>query len=266
MQTPEPQFREVSDASAQAANRRDWDREADVYQLEHGEFLRDTGFIWSPEGIDEAEVSLLGDVAGSRVVEIGSGAGQCARWLRTRGAEVVAFDLSWRQLQHSRRLDLDTSIVVPTVCATATALPFATSAFDLACSAFGALPFLIDIETALSEVARVLRPSGLFVFSVVHPVRRMFVDDPTSAGMTVSRSYFDRSSYVEVDQDERPTYVEPHHTLGDWISAIQTAGLTLERLVEPEWPPGHERVWGGWGPVRGALLPGTAIFATRRTA
>jgi hypothetical protein len=33
-------------------------------------------------------------------------------------------------------------------------------------------------------------------------------------------------------------------------------------LVEPEWPAGHDRVWGGWGPERGRWLPGTAIFCT----
>lgn len=266
MQGRRPQFFEISDAQAQAANRRDWDREADSYQAEHGGFLRDTGFIWSPEGLDEHDVRLLGDVAGSRVLEVGSGAGQCSRWLRTQGAEVVAFDLSWRQLQHSRRLDLETSIDVPVVCATATALPFAAASFDRACSAFGALPFLLDIETAMREVMRVLRPSGLFVFSVVHPVRRMFVDEPSLAGLTVNRSYFNRTPYVESDDAGIASYVEPHHTLGDWISAIRSAGLSLERLVEPEWPAGHERVWDGWGPVRGALVPGTAVFVTRRPA
>jgi len=264
VQTRHPRFLTVSDAQAQAANRRDWDREADSYQAEHGEFLRDTGFIWSPEGLDEADARLLGDVAGSRVLEVGSGAGQCSRWLLTQGAEVVAFDLSWRQLQHSRRLDLETSIAVPTVCATATALPFAAASFDVACSAFGALPFLIDAEQALTEVARVLRPGGRFVFSVVHPLRRVFPDDPTEAGLTVNRSYFDRTPYVETDDEGDPSYVEPHHTLGDWISAIPAAGLSVDRLVEPEWPDGHDRVWGGWGPTRGKLVPGTAIFMTTR--
>ena len=28
-------------------------------------------------------------------------------------------------------------------------------------------------------------------------------------------------------------------------------------------PEAHDRVWGGWGPVRGALIPGTAIFSAR---
>ena len=29
---------------------------------------------------------------------------------------------------------------------------------------------------------------------------------------------------------------------------------------------GHERIWGQWGPLRGRLFPGTAIFDTRLTA
>ena len=86
----------------------------------------------------------------------------------------VGVDLSWRQLQHARRIDEETSIPVPTVCGTALALPFADASFDLVASAFGALPFVVDIAAALREVRRVLVPGGRAAFSVVHPVRRMF--------------------------------------------------------------------------------------------
>ncbi len=257
-------YRFVDADVAERANRCDWDREADSYQLEHGEFLGDVGFVWSPEGLTEDDARLLGDVSGSRVLEVGCGAGQCARWLRSKGASVVGIDLSFRQLQHSRRIDAATSIDVPVVCATATALPLADQSVDVACSAFGALPFLLNIEVALAEVSRVLRPGGRFTFSVVHPVRRMLPDDPGETGLTVMRSYFDRTPYVELGDDNEPAYVEPHHTLGDWVGAVVGAGLAVERLVEPEWPLGHRRTWGGWGPVRGALVPGTAIFVTRR--
>lgn len=261
-QRPPAQFRPVGDAEAQRANRGDWDREADEYQREHGEFLRDVGFVWSPEGLDEADAGLLGDVEGRRVLEIGCGAGQCARWLRSQGATAIGVDLSFRQLQHSRRLDDETALPVPVSCATATALPFADRSFDLGCSAFGALPFVVDIGTALREIARVLRAGGRFVFSVVHPIRQLFGDDPSESGMCVTRSYFDSSAYVESDADAVATYVEPHHTLGDWVAAITAAGLRLDALIEPVWPAGHTRVWGAWGPVRGAYLPGTAIFST----
>jgi hypothetical protein len=35
-------------------------------------------------------------------------------------------------------------------------------------------------------------------------------------------------------------------------------------LVEPEWPEGNAAVWGGWSPLRGRVLPGTAIWVTER--
>jgi SAM-dependent methyltransferase len=253
-------YRHVSPEETLRANRRDWDRSADEYQAEHGEFLRDVGFVWSPEGLDEAEARLLGEVRGHRVLEVGCGAGQCARWLRSRGAVVVGLDLSLRQLQHSRRIDETTGVRVPAVCATATRLPLADASFDVACSAFGALPFVADADVVMAEVARVLRPGGRWVFAVTHPMRWMFTDDPTEAGMHVVRSYFDRTPYVEEDELGQPSYVEHHHTIGDWVRAVSRAGFVLEDVVEPAWPSGHERVWGAWGPERGRFVAGTAVF------
>ena len=74
-----PTRRTVSDAETQRANRRDWDAYADEYQATHGTFLRDVGFVWCPEGLDEADARVLGDVAGRDVLEVGCGAAQCAR-------------------------------------------------------------------------------------------------------------------------------------------------------------------------------------------
>jgi hypothetical protein len=42
------------------------------------------------------------------------------------------------------------------------------------------------------------------------------------------------------------------------------AGLRLVDLVEPEWPEGHERVWGAWSPTRGRVIPGTAVFVCEK--
>ncbi|MGW6499833.1 class I SAM-dependent methyltransferase [Nonomuraea angiospora] len=246
------------------ANRWWWDGNADDYQLEHGEFLRDTGFVWCPEGVDEADAHLLGEVRGRRVLEIGCGAAQCARWLVTQGAQVAAFDISHRQLRHSQRIDLDTGLRVPVVQADAESLPFAAASFDLACSAFGALPFVADPLAVFREVRRVLRPGGRFVFSVSHPIRWAFPDDPGPRGLTSDRSYFDRSPYEERDERGTVTYAEHHRTMGDWVNLLVASGLTVTGLLEPEWPEGHERVWGGWSPLRGRHLPGTAIFSCAR--
>lgn len=260
--------RPVDPAESARASRMWWDRSADEYQAEHGGFLRDTGFVWGPEGLDEADARLLGDpgeLVGSRVLEVGCGAGQCGRWLRSRGVrQVVGVDVSHRQLQHSRRIDGHGGPGLPVAQADAQRLPFADEAFDVVCSAFGAFPFVPDAPAALAESARVLRPGGRLVFSVTHPFRWCFPDDPTEHGLTAGDSYFDRRAYVEEDAAGRALYVEHHHTLQDWVRALTGAGLVLGDLVEPEWPEGNDRVWGGWGPVRGRIIPGTVVFAARK--
>ncbi|MFL1378194.1 MULTISPECIES: class I SAM-dependent methyltransferase [unclassified Nocardiopsis] len=253
-----------ADESARAG-RHWWDGAADAYQADHGGFLGDADFVWCPEGLTEAAAGLLGDpddLRGHRVLEVGGGAGQCGRWLRAQGVrEVVSFDLSFRQLQHSRRIDEQLGLRLPVVQADAQRLPFADAAFDTVFSSFGAFPFVPSADDALAEAARVLRPGGRLVFSVTHPIRWSFPDDPTEHGFTIRQSYFDRRAYVEEDDHGNAIYVEHHHTAGDWVRGIARAGLVLGDLVEPEWPQGHDRVWGGWGPVRGRMIPGTAIFS-----
>jgi SAM-dependent methyltransferase len=218
--------------------------------------------VWGPEGLTEDTAGVLGDVAGKDVLEVGSGAGQCSRWVRVHGGRSVGLDLSVRQLQHSRRLDDETGIAVPSVLGTATALPFHDGSFDVVFCSFGALQFVADIDTAVTETARVLRPGGRFAFSVTHPTRWSFPDDPAEPGLTATSSYWDRTPYVEVDDATgRVAYVEHHRTLGDWVALLAAAGFRIVALLEPEWPEGHDRVWGGWSRTRGRLTPGTAVFA-----
>lgn len=246
------------------ASRAWWDGYAADYQVEHGEFLGDADFVWGPERLREATARLLGEVTDRDVLEIGCGAAQCSRWLRRAGARPVAFDLSRGQLAEAVRLNQATGLAVPLVQADAGRLPFRDSAFDVACSAYGAVPFVADSAGVMSEVARVLRPGGRWVFSTTHPFRWCFRDDPGPGGLVVESSYFDRRAYVEQDGHGRATYVEHHRTIGDRVREIVDAGLVVQNIVEPEWPDGHEQAWEQWSPLRGRLMPGTVIFVTRK--
>lgn len=255
----------MDEDESRRANGPDWDRYADEYQATHGAFLGDAGFVWGPEGQREDDLGVLGPVEGRRVLELGSGAGQCSRWVAGHGGRGIGLDLSMRQLQHSRRIDDATGVDVPSVQATATHLPFRARVFDIVFCSFGALQFVANLDQCVGEVARVLVPGGRFAFSVTHPTRWSFPDDPGPAGLTAAQSYWDRTPYVETDPGTgRATYVEHHRTLGDWVRCLHRHGFHLVDLVEPEWPSGHDRVWGGWSRLRGELTPGSAIFVADR--
>lgn len=258
--------REAGSSESVAANSAWWDADADDYHVEHGEFLGVADFVWCPEAVREEDARLLGAPAGREILEVGCGSAPCARWLATQGALVTALDLSAGMLRYAAAANEATGIDVPLVRANAERLPFASETFDVACSAFGAIPFVADLPGTFREIARVLRPGGSWVFAVTHPMRWIFPDDPGPDGLRVTGSYFDRRPYVEVDGDGRATYVEHHRTLGDFVRALTGAGLTITDLIEPEWPEGHTEVWGQWSPLRGELFPGTAIFVTRRSA
>jgi SAM-dependent methyltransferase len=257
--------RRPSDAAeSRRAARGWWDASAADYQREHGDFLGDADFVWCPEGLREADARLLGEVAGRRVLEVGAGAAQCSRWLADQAARPVAVDISASQLAHARAIDRQTGHRTRLVLADAESLPFADRSFDLVCSAFGAVPFSADSAAVMREVARVVRPGGRWVFSVTHPVRWCFADDPGPSGLVVEHSYFDRRAYVEQDEAGTATYTEHHRTIGDRVQEIVAAGLRVDAVIEPEWPSDHDRPWGQWSPLRGALIPGTAIFVTSR--
>ena len=243
--------RPVSEHESRSANGPDWDRYADEYQATHGAFLGDAGFVWGPEGHTEDELGILGDVAGLDVLEVGSGAGQCSRWVRTHGGRGFGLDLSHRQLQHSLRLDEETGVAVPSVRGTATALPFAAAQLRRR--------LLLLRRPAVRQRHRrggrrgrpgcCAREAGS-PSPITHPTRWMFPDDPGEPGLTATQSYWDRTPYVEVDDATGVVaYVEHHRTLGDWVRLLAAHDFRLVDLVEPEWPEQNTTGCGAAGHV-----------------
>lgn len=103
----------------------------------------------------------------ARVLDLGAGTGIGARALAERypRARVVALDLAPGMLRRARE---QAATRQDYVCADATALPLAGGSFDLVFSSL-MLQWCEDLERALAEARRVLRPGGVLLFSTLGP-------------------------------------------------------------------------------------------------
>jgi len=102
-------------------------------------------------------VESFGDLNGRRVLDVGCGKGRFARVLRERflRASFVAFDLAEAML---RRVPAG----IHACAGSMTALPFAQATFDCA-YATESLEHAVDIDTAIAEMCRVVKPGGRIV-------------------------------------------------------------------------------------------------------
>lgn len=249
------------DGGAGRAHAQWWSDNAAGYHAEHGAFLGAARLRWCPEGLIEDGAGLLGPIAGRRVLEVGCGAGQGARWVARGGGDAVGCDIAEGMITVGRELNRATGVDVPLVVADARHLPFASRSFDVAFTAFGALPFVPDPETVHREIARVLRPGGRWVFSTAHPMRWVFADDPSAAHLRVVRRYFDPAPYAEYEDGEL-VYSEYQHTVSELLNGVLRSGFHLEGLLEPHWQEDGED-WGAWSAERAPWVPGTIIVSAR---
>jgi len=114
------------------------------------------------EAEQQAMLSLLPDVKRARGLDAGCGSGRYLRELKARGAIAFGVDLSAAMLAEARRTQC------PLARADLLALPFADASMDFIVCGL-ALGDVAALATAIAELARVLRPDGRLLYSVVHP-------------------------------------------------------------------------------------------------
>ncbi|HKR35523.1 MAG TPA: malonyl-ACP O-methyltransferase BioC [Steroidobacteraceae bacterium] len=108
-------------------------------------------------------------LAPAAVLDLGAGTGHASRELKRRysSAKVIALDISLPMLRESARQQSLLRRFAP-VCADAHRLPLRSGSLDLVLSNL-LLEWCHDPDTVFAEVARVLRPQGLFTFTTVGP-------------------------------------------------------------------------------------------------
>jgi SAM-dependent methyltransferase len=201
------------------------------------------GFTGGADPEYEEQILPLADevlVGFDRVLDVGCGEGQVGRRLTANGTDtVVGVDPSRAQLLEARHRGGGPAYAR----AAAAALPFPDGAFDavVACLVF---EHIREVDEAIGEVARVLRPSGRFAFFLNHPLLQVpnsgWIDDQV---LDPPEQYWRLGQYLV--EDESIEQVAPgvflpfiHRPLSRYVNSLARHGLAITRMEEPAPPPG----------------------------
>ena len=184
--------------------------------------------------------SFIPDLTGTRVLDLGSGFGWFSRWARTAGAASVhGMDLSQNMLDRARAMTDDPNIAYQQADLDSASLPTADNeAHDVVFSSL-LLHYLANLQGLVKEVHRVLKPGGVFTFSIEHPVytapsRAEFMTDSQSG-----QKYWPLNGYqmegLRVTSWLADGVQKQHRTLTTYINALLSGGFELRDFHE--WYP-----------------------------
>jgi 2-polyprenyl-6-hydroxyphenyl methylase/3-demethylubiquinone-9 3-methyltransferase len=164
-------------------------------------------------------VERLGlDPRGLRVLDVGCGGGLLSEAFAALGCDVTGVDRSAPSLAAARTHAGRSGLSIRYLDGSAESLPFDAGAFDVVCCC-DVLEHVDSPDIVLGEIARVLKPGGVFLFD------------------TINRTLRSKLVAIKLAQDWRPTRLIPRdvHVWEKFIRPGELANL-MERhgLANPE--------------------------------
>ena len=232
-----------------ASNQAWWDERTPIHSA--SEFYDLAGFVADPEAthLRPFEIAEVGDVAGKTLVHTQCHFGMdTLSWAR-RGARVTGLDFSEPAVETARRVAAEIGVEADFVAGNVyDAVELVEGrTFDVVYTGLGALVWLPDVRRWARVMAELTAPGGLFYLAEFHPITEVFAD----GDLTVEQPYFHDQAQM---WDEPGTYTnfdaattdnvsyQWTHPVGEVVSALVEAGLTIELLHEfdytlfPRWP------------------------------
>lgn len=177
--------------------------------------------------------TLLPNVAGKRIADLGCGFGWASRWFRDQGADIVlGFDLSKNMIDRARSDTTDAAVTYRIADLDILELPEA--AFDLVYSVLS-FHYVQDFERLIRMIYAALAPGGDLVFTIEHPIF-MAATHPHWVKDEDGRKTWPVNGY-SMEGERRTNWfaegvLKHHRTLATTVNTLLGAGFALRRIEE----------------------------------
>ena len=200
-----------------AQNIRYYDAEAEVY---------DENRYGSVKGrrVDTFQKELLGRYldelpVAAEILDLGCGTGRFLSFLANRGNRLTGIDISAGMLEKAReRIETELATPVRLLHSESERLPFDDESYDAVCSIL-VINLIEEYQKTFDEVARILKPDGIFIFNVPN----------------LSSIYFPAGTYVNIRGKTR-TANKRGYRYSHWFSraeiqkALAASGFVMEEV------------------------------------
>ena len=226
------------------ANRRNWNERTPVHVA--SEFYDVAGFRSGRCTLKDLELGEVGDVSGKTLLHLQCHFGMDTMSWARRGAVATGVDFSDAAIDAARSLNAELGLGARFIRSNVYDLPgVLDEKFDIVFTSYGVLCWLPDIDAWARVVRRFVRPGGMFYIIDGHPFMDPFDQVSDSGEATLEYRYFHEEffweggeqSYAGSQPIESPNYAW-HHSIGEIVTALIDAGLTIQFL--------HEFPFSGW--------------------
>lgn len=184
--------------------------------------------------------SVMPDLAGKQVLDLGCGYGWHCRYAVDNGADrVVGIDLSHKMIEKAIEINSDPKIDYR--CCAVEDFEFVVNAFDVVISSL-TFHYLDSFDDICRNVHKTLAGGGTFIFSVEHPIftaqgaqEWVYAPNGENSGEI---SHWPVDNYFYQGKRESvflgKSVVKYHKTLTTYIGGLIKAGFTITHFIEPE--------------------------------
>jgi SAM-dependent methyltransferase len=223
-------------------NKASWEQKVAIHADSDFYFLE--AFKKGKSSLNKFELEALGDVTGKSLLHLQCHFGQDTLSWSRMGAKCTGVDISEKGVKLARSLNKELNRDAQFVCCNVLdTSQYISETFDIVSTSYGTIGWLPDLKPWAEMIAERLKPGGIFYIIDFHPIAWMFdyaVSPPElKYGYQQKETIYEEyeGTYANTDSKMISKEYGWNHGVGEVVTSLANAGLTIEFLKEHDTTP-----------------------------